>query len=123
MFKFIKLFKNKNLNFFWFYIYMQYTKLKYALLNKNQKNNISNKLIFVNFIKTKFLKTINLNINNKKFKNLINKKKILFLLFKLIKNISFNKIKLNSKLNSNKKIYSLINFVFINKLLINKSSN
>ena len=102
---------------------MQYTKLKYALLNKNQKNNISNKLIFVNFIKTKFLKTINLNINNKKFKNLINKKKILFLLFKLIKNISFNKIKLNSKLNSNKKIYSLINFVFINKLLINKSSN
>lgn len=123
MYKFIKLFKNKNLNFFWFFIYLQYTKLKFLLINKTSKklNNINTKFIFINFIKTKFLKTINIKLSSKKFINLINKKKVLFMLINLFKNLSTTKIL--AKTNSTKKFYSLINFIFINKLFIYKSNN
>ena len=120
-YKFIKIIKNKNLNFLWLFLYLKYKQLKFSLINK--KTNIDfklKKITFVNLIKKHFFNKFDTKVSYTKIDN--NNKSILSF-FKLFK--QFNLINLNNSLKVNKKskLSIFLNVLFNSQILNNKSNN
>jgi len=119
-YKFIKIIKNKNLNFLWLFLYLKYKQIKFSLLNKTTTTNLKlKKFTFLNILKKKLFNNFNTKVL---FCNTNNSAKIILSFFKLFK--EFNLINLNNYNLKNKrenKFNIFFNTLFNSQILNNKT--